>query len=121
AGSSITATNLTGADGLQVLFSGTKDVSNVSINFTVGLGAQMHSALESALNLTSGALETEIDGLQDQNEATEDRIAEQLTRLERERESLLERFIRMETALASMSSILDSITMMMDLMTANKN
>lgn len=120
-GSSITATNLTGADGLQVLFSGTKDVSNVSINFTVGLGAQMHSALESALNLTSGALETEIDGLQDQNEATEDRIAEQLTRLERERESLLERFIRMETALASMSSILDSITMMMDLMTANKN
>ncbi|MCE2510740.1 MAG: flagellar filament capping protein FliD [Alphaproteobacteria bacterium] len=119
-GATITATNLTGAEGLQILFSGTDDVSSISLNFTVGIGAQMHAVLDSALDLTNGALEVEVDGIQDQNEVTEDRIAEQLARLERQRQTLLARFIAMETALASMASIRDSITLMMDLITAKQ-
>ncbi len=117
-GKTITANNLTGADGLQLLFAGTKDVSNVALNFTVGIGAQMTSILDSTLDLTSGAIKTETDALTDQNTFTLERITEQLARLERERETLLLKFIAMEQALATMQNILDSIKLSTSLLTS---
>ena len=119
-GKTITATDLTGANGLQIFYTGTKDVTNISINYTVGIGAQMGSILDAALDLTNGALKTETDALSDQNTVTEERITEQLARIERERKTLLSKFIAMEIALASMQNILDSIKLSTDLLSSNR-
>ncbi len=119
-GKTMTANNLTSANGLQTLYAGTKDVTNVALNYTVGIGAQMTAVLDAALDLTNGALKTETDALSDQNTVTEERITEQLIRLERERETLLEKFIAMETALATMQTILDSLKLSTDLLSVNR-
>lgn len=120
-GKTITATNLTGANGLKLLYSGTKDASNVSVNYTVGLGAQMYAVLDSTLNLTNGTIRTETNALKDQNTLTARRITEQLGRLERERQSLLAKFIAMEQALSSMQRILDNLKLSTDLRSKNQN
>jgi len=119
-GKTITANDLTGANGLQTLYAGTKDVTNIALNYTVGIGAQMTAILDAALDLTNGALKTETDALSDQNTVTEERITEQLIRLERERETLLAKFIAMELALASMQTILDSLKLSTDLLSVNR-
>jgi len=119
-GKTITANDLTGANGLQALYAGTKDATNIALNYTVGIGAQMTAILDAALDLTNGALKTETDALSDQNTVTEERITEQLIRLERERETLLAKFIAMELALASMQTILDSLKLSTDLLSANR-
>ena len=60
------------------------------------------------------AKEVEIDELTDQNTLNNERITEMLDRLEIQRQNLLERYIAMETAIASANSILDSIKQTVD-------
>jgi flagellar hook-associated protein 2 len=119
-GSIVTATNLTGADGLKLLYTGTDDVSGVTLNYTVGMGAQLFHALDTMLNVTTGSVENEIDSLDDQNTKTQERVIEMLARLEQKRQSLLQRFIAMETALISMNRILDSIKQGFDALRASQ-
>ncbi len=108
-GSILTATNQTGVDGLKLLYTGTDDVSGVTLNYTVGIGAQLFHALDTILDQTTGSVENEIDALDDQNTQTQVRVDEMLARLERQRQSLISRFIAMETALITMNRILDSM------------
>ena len=108
-GSVLTATNQTGAEGLKLLYTGTDDVDGVTLNYTIGIGAQLFHALDTMLDQTTGSVENEIDSLDDQNTHTQERIDEMLARLEQQRQSLLHRFIAMETALIIMNRILDSI------------
>lgn len=105
-----TLTVLTGdAQGLQLFFSDLTGPTTVTMDYTVGVGAQMFYAIDDMLNETTGQVETEIDGLTDTNEISEDRITEMLARLDIQRRSLLERFIAMETALATNARILESV------------
>ena len=97
------------ADGLQLFYSGMTFPTSVTIDYTVGVGAQLFFAIEDMLDETTGQIETEIEGLTDSNEVTEDRITEMLARLEIQRQSLLERFIAMETAIATNNRILESL------------
>lgn len=97
------------ADGLRLFFTGLDLTSSVTIDYTVGIGAQMFYAIDTLLDEATGLVETEIDSLEDTNEISEDRVAEMLERLEIQRSSLLERFIAMETALASMNRVLETI------------
>ena len=97
------------AEGLQLFYSGLSFPTSISLDYTVGVGAQMFFAIEDLLDETTGQVETEIDGLTDTNEVTEDRITEMLARLEIQRQSLLERFIAMETAIATNNRILESL------------
>ncbi|MCH9050273.1 MAG: flagellar filament capping protein FliD [Proteobacteria bacterium] len=108
-GSVLTATDQTGVDGLKLLYTGTNDVDGVTLNYTVGIGAQLFHALDAMLNLTTGSVENEIDSLDDQNTKTQTRVNEMLARLEQQRQVLIDKFIAMETALIIMNRILDSI------------
>ncbi|MFB3149859.1 MAG: flagellar filament capping protein FliD [Alphaproteobacteria bacterium] len=116
-GSVLTATSQTGADGLKLLYTGTDDVDGVTLNYTVGIGAQLFHALDTMLNVTTGSVENEIDSLSDQNTQTQERIDQMLARLEQQRQSLISRFIAMETALITMNRILDSMRQSFDALT----
>jgi flagellar hook-associated protein 2 len=110
-----------GAQGLRLATSGFTVPTSVQLDFTVGIGAQMFFELESLLDTTTGGLENEIGGLTDQNELSQDRIDAMLARIEVQRQDLLDRFIRMESALATANRILESITQMTDAMFAKKS
>ena len=97
------------AKGLVMLYNAIDLSSAIQLDFTIGVGAQMFSQIESLLDTTTGAVETEIDTLTDTNELSESRIEEMLVRLEIQQKDLLDRFIRMEVALATAQRILDSI------------
>ncbi len=105
----IITVNTGGARGLRLLYGAINLSSAIQLDFTLGVGAQMFNKIEALLDTTTGVVETEIDTLTDTNELSESRIEEMLVRLDIQRRDLLERFIRMETSLATAQRILDSI------------
>ncbi len=50
-GNIVTATSQTGANGLAIYYNGNGDLSGASINYTVGLGAQLNFAVQKLLEL----------------------------------------------------------------------
>jgi flagellar hook-associated protein 2 len=116
------ATILSGdAEGLRLFFDGYTLPGSVTFSYTVGVGAEMFFEIEKLLDESTGLVETEIEGLQDTNTISEDRITEMLARIEIQRQSLLERFISMETALATANRVLESISRTTDAMFGSKN
>ena len=81
----------------------------------------MFNKIEALLDTKTGAVETEIDALTDTNELSQSRIEEMLVRLEIQRKDLLDRFIRMEVALATANRILDSIKQTTEALYSNNN
>ncbi len=79
----------------------------------------MFFAIDDMLDEATGTVETEIEGLTDTNVISEDRITEMLARLDIQRRSLLERFISMETALATNARILQSVQASADSLNSN--
>jgi flagellar hook-associated protein 2 len=110
-----------GAEGLQLLYTGTSAASGIQLDLSVGIGAQIYSAVDGLVNETSGLLTNEIDGLESQNDLGQARIERLEERLERERERLLERFVAMETALTTMNRLLDSLRQQIDSAFNNDN
>lgn len=110
-----------GAAGLQMYFSSFDGAATVNLDFTIGIGAQLYFEIEDLLDTDFGAVESEITTLTGQNETSQDRIEEMLQRLEVQRKTLLEKFLRMETALATAQRILDSIKQTTDAFFANRN
>jgi flagellar hook-associated protein 2 len=109
AGNVVTATSGTDANGLKLLYTGNGDVGGVSLDFTVGFGAQMFFAIESMLDTTSGVIETDIAAMEDESETAKSRIADMEARLDIQRRSLTDRFLAMEEAVNRMNRILESI------------
>ena len=105
-----------GATGLRLFYSGDTDLAGVSLDFSVGVGAKLFFDLDEILDQTEGVIQTEIDTLTEQNDIAEDRSTFMLDRLDRERQNLLDRFIRMEAALASMNQTLAQITQITEAM-----
>ncbi len=108
-GGVLTATSATSANGLRILYTGNKDASSIQLDFTVGVASRLYFKVDDILDETTGTVENEIEALSDQNTFNQERIDAMLDRLARMRESLLARFIAMESALASMNSLLDQI------------
>jgi len=108
--------NSGGAKGLKLFYSGDTDLSGISIDFSVGIGAKMFFELDEILDTSEGLITTEVDNLTDQNDLAQERADAMIERLERERESQLNQFIRMETALSSMNQLLDQITQITEAM-----
>ena len=98
-----------GAKGLRLFYSGDSDLSGVTLDFTVGVGAKMFFDLGEILEADGGVIASEADSLTGQNELAEERTVSMLDRLERERTSILNKFIRMEAALASMNQTLAQV------------
>ncbi len=97
------------AEGLQLLYTGSSAASGIQLDLSVGVGAQIYAAVDGLVDETSGLLANEVDVLEGQNELGQQRVTRLEERLERERERLLERFIAMETALATMNRLLDGL------------
>ena len=108
-GNALTATDQSGANGLKLLYTGDSSASGISLDYTTGLGSQLYFTVDDMLNETTGSVENEIQALSDQNDFTQSRIDVLLQRLDQQRQSLLSRFIAMETALTSMNSQIDQI------------
>jgi hypothetical protein len=119
-GNSITVTSPSNAEGLKVFYSGNSDVNAVQIDFTVGIGTQLFFALDQLLDTTTGVVETDISALEDQNEVAEDRIDSMLDRLAIQRQSLTDRFIALEVALARAESIRETIEQISDALFASR-
>ena len=97
------------AEGLQLLYQGDASASGIQLDISVGVGAQIQAAASQLLDSDSGTIGGQVDTLTDQNERGQSRIDRLEERLERQRENLLARFAAMESALASMNTLLESI------------
>lgn len=119
-GQILTMTSETGAEGLQLYYAGSAS-ANISLDFTVGIGSQMYDAVDGMLDSVNGSVENEIGALTDQNTTTQTRVDAMLARLERQRVSLLDRFLAMETALTAMKNILESLKQTFEAMSQQNN
>ncbi len=108
-GKTIAVTDATGAAGLSLFYSGTTNLSNVTLNFTVGVGAQLFFGLDSFLDQATGSINAEIKNLTDQNTQAQSRVDDMTRSLDYQREQLSEKYQRMNTAIATMQTIIDSI------------
>jgi flagellar hook-associated protein 2 len=120
-GNSISTTSATGANGLQLLYTGNTDLSGVQLNFSVGLATQLYYLSTQYLDPTTGSVQTEINALTDQNSATQDRIDRGNASLDYQRTALLNKFITMETALSQMNSALDQVQQLTNSLFGNNN
>jgi len=118
-GRTITITDESGAEGLRLLYSGTGSESAIEIDFTVGLAAALSSLLDNFIDTSSGSIQAEIASLEGQNIVAADRIEDIDDRLVILRESLLRRFIAMETAVTSMNRTLDAVRQQFAALTGN--
>jgi flagellar hook-associated protein 2 len=111
-GNNITVTDATGANGLKLLYNGTGNASNIQINYTVGLAAQMNFALSNFLNTTSGTIQADVTGLQTQNTQNQNRVSSMTDLLNSQKDTLTQKFINMETALAQASTLQSTLNQM---------
>ena len=110
----LTVTDQTGAEGLKVIYNGAASVTGIQVDFTLGVGAQMFNILETILDETDGSLQGEIASMEGQNLLAEERIEEMENRLAVLEATLLAKFTAMETALATLDSLSESITRITD-------
>jgi flagellar hook-associated protein 2 len=103
-----------GAKGLQLLYTGTSTASGIQLDLSVGIGAKLYGAVDVLVDESSGLIANEIGVLEGQNELGQARIERMQERLDRERDRLMERFIAMETALATMNRLLESLRQQID-------
>lgn len=118
-GTTLTATDKTGAHGLKLLYTGTTSATGISLDVSTGVGSQMFHDVDRILDSQGGVLETQVDTLTDRKDLAESRIAEILERLERQRGDLLSQFVRMEESLSRLNSILKSVRQQFDGLSQN--
>ena len=118
-GRTLTVTNTVGANGLKVLYTGAASTSGIQLDYTVGIAPHTFFAIDDVVDTTSGAIQSEIDGIDARNKAATDRIDRIDTRLAILRKSLSTRFLAAEQALATMQNTLSSIDQFFTAMTQN--
>lgn len=98
------------AEGLSFLYTGgTGDGDNASFTLQPGLASRLHFAADSYAKAEDGLLAKEVAQLSDQNKRRQSKIDELKLRFERERESLMARYQRMEAALGRLSSLRETL------------
>ncbi len=120
-GGTLVATDATGAEGLRLLFTGTTATSGIQLDFTTGVATNLFFEVENIIDGETGAIQSEIDTMTGQNDLAQERVDNMLLRLELQREALFERFVVMETALAQMNNILESMRQTFDAMTRDNS
>ncbi len=94
-----------GAQGIELLFTGDASVSGLTINFTKGVASDLYFGVDDILDESTGAIENEIEALEDTNDQHQARIDQIDVRLELQRDSLLRQFIAAETAISELDSV----------------
>ncbi len=72
------------------------------------------------LDPTSGTINAALDTLTGQNTISQDRVNDMLDRLELQKQSLLDRFIALEAALASAKNLQNSLAQSIDALFASQ-
>ncbi len=114
-GRSLTVTDSSTAEGLSVYFNGSADLSGVQLDFTTGFAARLYYTLDDLLD-SSGIVETELDSLDEQNELNQERVDDMLARLDLQKQSLLERFIALESTLLAAQNLREQLQQTFDAM-----
>ena len=91
-------------------------MTDIDLDFSVGIGASMFFELDNLLNAQTGLVETEISALTTGNEQKQTRVEEMTVRLDLQRETLLAKYIAMETALTSMNQTIENLKQMTESM-----
>ena len=105
---------------MRLFYSGAGAASGVDLDYTIGLGSDLFFDLEQLLG-SDGALRSEIDSIEGQNEVANERIANMLTRLEIQRATLTDQYIAMEAALSRLENLRESIRQLTDSLNNNNN
>jgi len=103
-GQALTGASGTPVDGLVMLYSGTSDVLNGSVNFATGLAGSVSSIADSVARTGDGVAATQSSTLQDEIDSLNSRAAVIQERLDAERTSLTQQFTAMETALSQIQA-----------------
>ena len=119
-GDTLTATSTSGVQGLTLLYTGGVDVDSVTVNFTTGFANALFFELDKMLDPTSGTINATLDTLTGQNQIGQDRVTDMLERLELQKQNLLDRFIALETALASAKNLQESLAQSIDALFASQ-
>ncbi|MEE9299694.1 MAG: flagellar filament capping protein FliD, partial [Alphaproteobacteria bacterium] len=101
----MTVTDQSGAEGLQLIYSGSADSSAIQLDYTIGFGADLFSAMDNFIDTTTGSIQAEIASLEAKNLLAQDRIVSMELRIAILRKSLTSRFVALETALATANNI----------------
>ncbi|MGO1117868.1 flagellar filament capping protein FliD [Rhodovibrionaceae bacterium A322] len=117
----LTATDQSGANGLQLLYDGTTTVSGVQLDYSIGFGTNMFFALDKMLAGGVGAVDAERNALEAKNITATDRMEFLNDRLDYQREILIERYVNMESTLATLNTTKDYITQITDAMFNSNN
>jgi flagellar hook-associated protein 2 len=105
-------------DGMRLFYGGDKNAADTAtVTTTNGIGAQMFFELDAMLDEDTGTLTQAIADIETQNTSYEDKVTRIDDRLARQREVLMDQFIAMESSLARMKNIQNSLD---ELMAAGK-
>jgi len=120
-GQTITATSQTGASGLQLFYTGNTSLSNVQLNFTVGIGAQMFFALQGMTDQATGTVQNEINGIQTQDQAIQTNITNQTNLLNTYQQSLTDEFNNAETNVSALNNVQGSLFQLLNPSTSSNS
>ncbi len=107
-GGTITGRPGTPYEGLTLLWVG-KGSTRIDVTVTQGVADRLYNALDAFLDETEGVLAREIREIEDANDRYRADIAEIEERVERYRRQLIEKFAKLETALATMEAMLKQV------------
>jgi flagellar hook-associated protein 2 len=112
-GWTLTAPDESALGGLQMIYAGSAAVSG-TVSVTQGIGDRIYNALNEAVKQDGGLITNEIDALKTREERMKEEIARIDEVVERYREQLIDRFSKLESALASINTILQSLAAQAD-------
>lgn len=104
----LTAPDDSALSGLTLIYANTDDAT-VNLNLTQGIADRIFNSLNDALNKQNGFLKTERDSLADTNQRLQEEISRIDDQIERYRERLIREFSALEEAIAQANIILQSI------------
>lgn len=108
------------AKGLVLLMTGSEAL-DTSVSLGNGIGSRVFGRMTSLLAADTGDIDVELKSIGESSVAIQGRITALKERMARERENLLARFTRMESALSKMNSVKQQITSIVNSMTSNQS
>lgn len=108
----LTATNTTNANGLSLFFGGAASlgsVGQITVTVSRGIADQFYSSFSALTTTTTGTLDTLVTQLETQNSDYQDRIHVIDDRMDVLRASLTAKYTTMETALAKLETLKNTI------------
>ncbi len=121
-GSSLVGVEGTAFEGLKIFVSSDAvangEITDIDVKMSQGIGDRMYNSIDTLIG-TDGLITSELSSLNAQNEDYADEITAIDVRIEEYRQSLIEKFARMEEALTLSKQLLDQVTAIADSMSGD--